>query len=50
MESKCGKMAHMGTTDRGFTVTDITAQWSVNPEERKVTCNLYDLRFTQQSC
>jgi len=43
-------MAHMGTMDRGFTVTDITIQWNVIPKERRATCNLYDLTFTQKSC
>ena len=43
-------MAQMGTMDTGFTVTDITVQWSVIPKERRITCNLYVLRFAQQSC
>ena len=43
-------MAHIGTMATGFTVTDITVKWSVTPEERRASCNLYDLRFAQQSC
>lgn len=43
-------MAHMGTMDTGVTVIDIAAQWSVIPKKRRATCNLYDLRFAQESC
>jgi hypothetical protein len=40
MKNNCGKLAHVGTMDTGFTVIVIRAQWAITPEKKKKTSNL----------